>query len=190
VQTDSGDGSGYLVSERVVLTAAHVIFNDTKLSFSTGPISDAQLADFSATGVRWRFQRMRGESEPVPITARGSYVLRGYASSRQGVEPGQGTPQSQENDVATIYFNVPAGRGGFGGYLVSDASTEWTLSPRLKTFISYPLDPNYIQPPDRGECTRRLRPCSPSPNPTAPPATCIERTRLLAWLEAAAAHCV
>ena len=144
VQTDIGDGSGYAVRKRVVLTAGHVVFDDLALTFSSGQIRDDQIEDYAAEGVRWRFQRMRGQSEPVAITARGSYVLRGYAASRQGATPGQGTPQSQENDVAAIYFHIDAARGGAGGYLLSDAVNEWPLKARRKIFISYPTNPDHI----------------------------------------------
>src|SRR6185436_13000812 len=42
IQTDAGFGTGFVPLDRIVVTAAHVLFNDVTLSFSTG--------------VRWFFQ--------------------------------------------------------------------------------------------------------------------------------------
>src|SRR5437867_3502137 len=61
LQTDVGYGSGVAVRENVVLTAAHLVFNDQTLSY----VSEAY----------WLFQREAGVFEPQPLPARGWYVL-------------------------------------------------------------------------------------------------------------------
>ena len=139
LRSDSGAGTGFVVRERVVATAAHVVFDD--VSFS------------AVTGLQWLFQRERGTYEPVPQIPRGSYILSGYSAARQsaGVIPGQSTADSQNLDVASVWFHEKdeqdnpldplAARGGKGGYLASDSTdNEWLISPRLKTIVGYPLD--------------------------------------------------
>ncbi len=128
LQTDIGFGSGFVVKQRVVLTAAHVLFDDVLLSY--------------VTGARWFFQRYRDKLEPVPQTPRGWYVFDGYAAQReQDDSPGISTPASQNLDAAAIYFLEDAGRGGYGGYLASDAdNNEFLLSANNKFLAGYPLD--------------------------------------------------
>lgn len=140
-QSDVGEGSGCAVRERVVLTAAHVVFDDSRLFGTTVP--DSELPNFVARGLRWRFQRMRGEAEPIPIEPRGNYVLRGYAAARRTLVPGQGDVNSQQLDIAAVYFNQPVARNGFSGNLTND-SIEWPLQNRAKLFASYPTDPDRI----------------------------------------------
>ena len=54
----------------VVLTAAHVVFDDRALTY------------LPASGVKWFFQRHAGVYEPAPQTPRGWVVLGGYAAQR------------------------------------------------------------------------------------------------------------
>jgi hypothetical protein len=126
--TDVGYGSGFVVKQRVVLTAAHVVFNDVTLSY--------------VTGVKWFFQRYAGQYEPPTQTPRGWYVFDGYAAARTNDNsPGVSSPTSQNLDVAALYFYEDAGRGGYGGYLVSDPNgTEWLQVTGSKTLIGYPIE--------------------------------------------------
>jgi hypothetical protein len=128
VQSEIGYGSGTVVREKVVLTAAHVVFDDASLTF--------------ATEARWFFQRHKGDYEPQPQAARGWYVFSGYAAQRQSENtPGLSSPSSQNLDVAALYFLAPAGRGGSTGYLVSDAGgTEWLQVSTEKILVGYPVD--------------------------------------------------
>jgi uncharacterized repeat protein (TIGR03803 family) len=126
VSTDVGTASGVVVAQRVVLTAAHAIFDDAAESF--------------ATGVQWRFQRIAGLLEPLPLTPQGAYVLSGYAAARAGAPSGVGTPASQDQDAAVLYFEQSAGNGGASGYLVSGTASPWLLSNRQKILIGYPTD--------------------------------------------------
>jgi len=134
--------SGFVVKRRVVATAAHVVFNDVFNSNGTPSY---------VTGLQWLLQGDRGSYEPVPQIPRGFYLFDGYAAARQepGVVPGVGTPKSQHFDVAALYFEADAGRGGFSGFLASDATdNEFLLSDANKILVGYPID--QIEAPKRG----------------------------------------
>ena len=133
LQTDVGYGSGVAVQQNVVLTAAHLLFNDQALSY----VSQAW----------WYFQQEAGVFQPEPMQARGWYLLSGYASQRTNdllsgfYTPGQSSPQSRNFDVAVLYFLSPVAGGGYGGYLPSDASPNtWLTSTSLKMLVGYPVD--------------------------------------------------
>ena len=128
IQTSIGFGSGFVVKQRVALTAAHVLFDDVQLSY--------------VTSIRWFFQRYRDQLEPVPQIPRGWYVFNGYAARRQlDDSPGVSTSESQNLDAAALYFLEDAGRGGYGGYLSTDAdANEYLLSANQKFLAGYPLD--------------------------------------------------
>jgi hypothetical protein len=132
LQTDVGYGSGVAVSTNVVLTAAHLVFNDETLAF----VNQAY----------WFWQQQPGASTFVPQPARGWYVLSGYAAQRTndllgGFAPDQSSPQSRNEDVAALYFNLPVAGGGFGGYLPSDAQPNlWLTSSAEKILAGYPVD--------------------------------------------------
>ena len=130
--TDVGYGSGVAVSTNVVLTAAHLVFNDFTLAY--------------ADHAYWYFQREAGVFEPEPLAARGWYLLSGYAAQRTndllgGLSPDQSSPQSRNLDVAALYFNLPCAGGGSGGYLPSDVvPNTWLTSTSLKMLVGYPVD--------------------------------------------------
>jgi uncharacterized delta-60 repeat protein len=126
--SDVGYGSGTVVKKRVVLTAAHVVFNDATFTF--------------VSGVNWFFQRHQGEYEPAPQNPRGWYVYDGYAAARTNDNsPGISSPTSQNLDVAALYFLEDAGRGGYSGYLASNpGGTEWLQASASKTLIGYPVE--------------------------------------------------
>ncbi|WP_395737483.1 cadherin-like beta sandwich domain-containing protein [Prosthecobacter sp.] len=128
IRSNAGLSSGFVVKARVVATAAHVVFDDGTLS--------------AAQGLQWLFQRDAGTYEPKPIVPRGFYLFDGYAAQRTADNsPGSSSPQSQNLDVAAIYFNEDAGRGGFGGFLASDlTNNEFILSNANKTLVGYPID--------------------------------------------------
>ena len=132
MQTDVGYGSGVAVETNVVLTAAHLVFNDQTLSF----VSQAY----------WFYQQETGVFAPDPLPARGFYVLSGYAAQRTndvlgGLGPDQSSPQSRNMDVAALYFQTPAANGGYGGFLPSDATPNpWLASTAEKLLTGYPVD--------------------------------------------------
>jgi len=130
IRSSVGSSTGFVVKRRVVATAGHVVFDDGSLSF----ISDLQ----------WLFQRHSSEHEPMPQTPRGYYLAAGYADARQlpGVQPGEGTPESQDLDYAVLYFQEEAGRGGVSGFLASEAKdeNEFLSSSVEKMLAGYPVD--------------------------------------------------
>jgi hypothetical protein len=132
LQTDVGYGSGVAVGTNVVLTAAHLVFNDQTLSY----VGHAY----------WFYQQEAGVSAPDPLPARGWFVLSGYAAARTndvlgGLGPDQSSPQSRNFDVAALYFQNPVANGGSGGYLPSDATPNlWLTSMAEKMLVGYPVD--------------------------------------------------
>jgi len=132
LQSDVGFGSGVAVANNVVLTAAHLVFNDQSLSY--------------VSRAHWFFRRDAGVSEPMPQAARGYYLLSGYAAQRtndlqSGYSPDQSTPPSRNVDVAALYFLQSVAGGGHGGYLPSDAvPNTWLTSTELKMLVGYPVD--------------------------------------------------
>jgi uncharacterized repeat protein (TIGR03803 family) len=134
IRSDAGLASGFVVKPRVVATAAHVVFNDVFSGNGTPSY---------VTGMQWLFQRDRSSYEPTPQIPRGVYIFDGYAAARRepGVVSGEGTPKSQQFDVAVLYFLADAGRGGFSGFLASDATdNEFLLSDANKILVGYPID--------------------------------------------------
>ncbi len=132
LQSENGYGSGVAVQNNVVLTAAHLVFNDQTLSY--------------VSRAHWFFRRDVGVSDPLPIEARGFNVLSGYAAQRtndlaSGYSPDESTPPSRNLDVAALYFLTPVAGGGYGGYLPSDTvPNNWLSSPALKMLVGYPVD--------------------------------------------------
>lgn len=132
LQSDVGYGSGGAVDTNVVLTAAHLVFNDQDLAYVDNAF--------------WFWQREAGSVEPLPQAARGWYVLSGYAAQRtndlnSGYYPDQSTPPSRNDDVAALYFDAPVAGGGSGGFLPSDSvPNTWLSGSDLKMLSGYPVD--------------------------------------------------
>jgi hypothetical protein len=138
LQSDIGYGSGVAVQPNVVLTAAHLVFNDQTLSY----VSHAH----------WFFRRDAGVSEPLPQVARALYLLSGYGAQlgyaaqrtndlASGYSPDQSTPPSRNTDVAALWFSEYVADGGYGGYLPSDeVPNTWLTSTALKMLVGYPVD--------------------------------------------------
>jgi len=132
LQSDVGYGSGVAVQANVVLTAAHLVFNDQNLSF----VNQAY----------WFFQEETDVFAPEPLLARSWYVLSGYAAQRTndvlgGLGPDQSSPQSRNMDVAALYFQSHVAGGGYGGYLPSDVvPNPWLTGTSLKMLVGYPVD--------------------------------------------------
>jgi hypothetical protein len=132
LQSEVGFGSGVAVDANVVLTAAHVVFNDETLTY--------------ASEVWWFLQKNPGITNGPPLRARGTYVLSDYAAQRKldrtnGKAVDESTPQSRNLDVAALYFPFPVAGGGYGGYLPSDASPNpWLTGTSSKMLVGYPVD--------------------------------------------------
>jgi hypothetical protein len=127
IQTDQGFGTGFVPLDRVVLTAAHVIFDDSTLSY--------------VQGVRWFPQYEAGAFETPAQVPVGSYVLDGYAQQRAlDNSPGAASDASRELDAAALYFFNLAAFGGASGYLASDSTANsWLTGGRDKFIAGYPV---------------------------------------------------
>jgi hypothetical protein len=145
-------GSGFVVKQRTVLTAAHVVFDLASLSY--------------VTNVWWFFQQDKGVYEPVPQAPRGWYVFEGYAAARgndQAMDPsGESSTKSRSLDVAALYFLEDAGPGGYGGYLVSGTGKDWLTDSVWKMLLGYPME--NVPEQDRG----RLHEVGPFFDPLEP----------------------
>ncbi len=136
IRSGTGSHSGFVVKPRVVATCAQAVFDDATLA--------------ATSGLQWLLQRDRGTYEPDPQVPRGFYVFDGYAAQRtvEGT-PGTLSIDSQNLNAAAIYFAADAGRGGFSGFLASDAGdNEFLLSAALKTLVGYPV--SGIAPANQG----------------------------------------
>ena len=126
VRTPLGSATGFAIKERIVLTAAHAVFDEANLV----PMSP----------VEWLPQRDRGSFEPLPIVPRGMIIQSGYAAQRSTETPGTFSSESRSLDVAALYFDVDAARGSFSGWLASlDATNEWLTSEADKMLVGYPI---------------------------------------------------
>ena len=129
IRSEVGSSTGFVVKRRVVATAGHVVFDDGTLGY--------------LTGLQWLFQRHPGAHEPHPQVPRGYYLAAGYADQRiADASPGEGSAQSQHLDYAALYFLEEAGRGGYGGFLASDAGddNEFLGSTAEKILAGYAMD--------------------------------------------------
>ncbi|HWD18526.1 MAG TPA: Calx-beta domain-containing protein [Verrucomicrobiae bacterium] len=130
--TDVGYGSGCVVQPRVVLTAAHLVFDAATLGY--------------VNNINWFFGEYAGTYNPPAQTPAGVYVFSGYAAARtndlnNGGSPDAESTASQNADVAALYFFDDAGRHGYSGYLVSQpGATPWLQTSANKMLIGYPVD--------------------------------------------------
>jgi hypothetical protein len=158
IETSAGFASGVAVRPRVVLTAAHVLFDDRTLTY--------------ATDVRWYHQRQRGEfappvDDPDTVEPWGWLLMSGYSAEQINIQasgsfvaPGVSTAASQKLDLGAMFFlktpdkTVWAARGGKAGFLKSDdpGANQWLIStdPVIhKTLVGYPL--SNVRWEDRGK---------------------------------------
>ena len=133
LQTEVGFGSGVVVASNVVLSAAHLVFDDTSLSY--------------VSAAYWFLQEEAPAYTPSPVSAQGWYVLSGYAEQRTNDlasgNYGQdvSSPQSRNQDVAALFFQSAVAEGGYGGYLPSDeVPNQWLTSTAEKMLVGYPVD--------------------------------------------------
>jgi hypothetical protein len=81
-------------------------------------------------------------------------VFDGYAAQRAvDATPGESSPAAQDLDAAALYFLGDAGRGGYGGYLVSEVDpNSWLLGSTEKLLVGYPV--TGVPPEDWGKMHR------------------------------------
>ena len=115
-----GFGSGVVVGERVVLTAAHVVHD--------------RLARSPVGSVLWRQARMAPDLEPRPLEAKGWFVMSNYVASIE-------TPDEGKFDVAALWFDEDVAGGSSSGYLVSlQQPSEWLAADVNKRLVGYPVE--------------------------------------------------
>ena len=155
---DTRHGSGVVVQPNVVLSAAHLVFDDQTLSF----VSHAY----------WFLRRDKSISEPLPQEARSFYLLSGYAAQRTNdlgsglYSPDQSSAPSRNFDVAVLYFSQPVAAGGYGGYLPSDAvPNTWLASTALKMLVGYPVDGSQFGNAGINDNAGRMYQTDPQPLP-------------------------
>ncbi len=122
-------GSGVVVLSNTVATAAHLVYDEDRLTYFAG--------------VQWLFERYQGFNNPVPQIPRRVGILTDYASQRTiDDSPGELTDRSRIYDVAALYFLDSPGRNGFSGYQFANnnSSNGYLESNNLKTMVGYPLD--------------------------------------------------
>jgi uncharacterized repeat protein (TIGR03803 family) len=123
-------GTGFAARRRVVVTAAHMVFDDRIMAF--------------IPEVEWLHQRHAGEHDPVPQLPRGYLVLEGYADQREAdpSAPGDSNSDTRNLDAAVLYFQQDAARGGYGGFLASEGgdANEFLTSDAEKFLAGYPVD--------------------------------------------------
>ena len=128
VRSNTGSYSGFVVKQRVVASVAQAVFDEATLA--------------ATSGMQWLLQRDHGTYEPEPQTPRGFYVFDGYAAQRTA----EGTPgilsiESQNLNVAALYFDADAGRRGYSGFLASNRETnEFLQSSAMKSLVGYPVN--------------------------------------------------
>ena len=125
-----GSYSGFVVKPQVVATVAQAVFDEATLA--------------ATSGLQWLLQVDSDQFQPLPQIPRGYYALSGYAAQRSAEgTPGTLAAASQNLDVAALYFDQPAGRAGFSGYLATTtadlSSNPYLQSASSKTLVGYPI---------------------------------------------------
>ena len=122
----AGTFSGFVVKRRVVATVAQAVFDEATLTI--------------VPNLQWLPQRENGGYGPDPLAPRGCYIFEDYQPQCQTeAAPGALSLESQNLNVAALYFGTDAGRGGYSGFLASDrANNEFLQSSAMKTLIGYP----------------------------------------------------
>ncbi len=125
--SDLGSGSGTVVRERVVITAAHVIWDEQR--------------DAVAANTRFLFQRFAGQFEPMPLRPSGVLLPTNYVSLRRAYLANHSdtaaTAESRKYDIAILYFDSQVGRSGFSGFSVIDEGENPILSDGYKMLAGY-----------------------------------------------------
>jgi hypothetical protein len=127
IRTPLGRGTGTVVAERVVLTAAHLFFDSTGL----------QWAD-----TQWFPRQQQGERQAPPVAPRGILYQTAYAQivAPDSVQnPVVTVPaDKKEADFAVLYFSGAGDwEGGSANYLQSTAERNWLTGTENKHAVGY-----------------------------------------------------
>jgi hypothetical protein len=127
IRTPLGRGTGTVVAERVVLTAAHLFFDSTGL----------QWAD-----TQWFPRQQQGERQSPPVAPRGILYQTAYAQivAPDSVQNPVATvpADKKEADFAVLYFSGAGDwEGGSANYLQSNAERNWLTGTENKHAVGY-----------------------------------------------------
>jgi hypothetical protein len=127
IRTPLGRGTGTVVAERVVLTAAHLFFDSTGL----------QWAD-----TQWFPRQQQGERQAPPVAPRGILYQTAYAQivAPDSVQNPVATvpADKKEADFAVLYFSGEGDwEGGSANYLQSTAERNWLTGTENKQAVGY-----------------------------------------------------
>ncbi|MES2657501.1 MAG: hypothetical protein V4689_02725 [Verrucomicrobiota bacterium] len=128
IRSPLGRGTGTVVAERVVLTAAHLFFDANGLQWS-----DAQ----------WFSRQQQGARQAPPIAPRGVLYRTSYAKlvapdSVEGTIPDL-PDDDQEVDFAVLYFSTETNWDqGSANFLQSTAAKNWLTGTENKQAAGYP----------------------------------------------------
>jgi len=136
-----GSGSGVVVKDRVVLTAAHVVWDEAR----------GQVAQ----NLRW-FSTLHGPIRAEAAHAAWHTLITNYIIVRSnylalGGTNAFSTPASRARDIALLYFDQSSSRGGYGGYLLSETeSSIWLTGVTIRCSSAIPTGPGV----QRGKFTK------------------------------------
>lgn len=127
IRTPLGRGTGTVVADRVVLTAAHLFFDFNGLAWSN---------------VQWFGRHVQDERQAPPQTPRGILYRASYAKL---VAPDfiEGTvadlpEDDQEVDFAVLFFGDATWTQGSANFLQSTAEQNWLTGTEAKQVAGYP----------------------------------------------------
>lgn len=131
IRTPLGRGTGTVVAERVVLTAAHLFFDSTGLQWA-----DTQWFPRQQQGER------QGERQAPPVAPRGILYQTAYAQivAPDSVQNPVATvpADKKEADFAVLYFSGAGDwEGGSANYLQSTAERNWLTGTENKHAVGY-----------------------------------------------------
>lgn len=132
VRSNIAKTTGVAVASHTVLTSAQAVYNPKRLAFSYK--------------VRWMLQRQESgvvtaktNKTPTQIP-RGYYIFNGYSDALADSSTGIGEVNGSRLDqgVAALFFEEPAARGGFAGYLGTPggSSGQGLLDPNESKFMA------------------------------------------------------
>ncbi|MEO0453100.1 MAG: hypothetical protein AAFY98_03040 [Verrucomicrobiota bacterium] len=144
VRSNIAHTTGIAVASHTVLTSAQAVYNPERLAFSYK--------------VRWMLQRQTAQNPnsaganktPTQIP-KGYYIFNGYSDALSNTSLGTGEVDATrlDNGVAALFFDQPAARGGYAGYIGTDNAEIDTglLDPdNFKFMASYGLSEDTRSP--------------------------------------------
>ena len=127
IRTPLGRGTGTVVADAVVLSAAHLFFDSQGLNWANA---------------QWFPRQQQGERQAPPVSPRGILYRTSYAKLiAPDSVPGtvENLPENiQESDFAVLYFDTATWTGGSANFLQSTAEKNWLTGSENKHAVGYP----------------------------------------------------